>query len=406
MTLFNSDTTGAKDDTVRLHLANDEILISENYEAKCGVFEQPCAFSLRLGQAGIIRELIAKYPDGVPFVFSVGGCPQFTGLTAGFHAKASPGGTSFTSHGYDALNELHRAQVDKEKSFGEESYRSLVQAALDAVGFKGKLIISDFADRQIKAGVKLFELQPANTLADVIIDKDAVGARSDTFASQLQTKLGERWLDFVQRHIARAGMFLWCDSNGNAVLSAPNANQKPYAKITRARLDREDPLCTVLDASYNVDTTHRFSETVVYGRAGGKKFSRTKFKGAMTDEEMINPLTLPDGTIVREGYKRLMVMRDTNVQSTAQAEYLARRKHAEQARDGWNLTYIVAGHTVPAIGTGNRAVWVPNTVVTIQDEEFGISGDFYLEACTYRRGPETTTELRFMKPSHLVFGDA
>ena len=59
---------------------------------------------------------------------------------------------------------------------------------------------------------------------------------------------------------------------------------------------------------------------------------------------------------------------------------------------------------MPALSTaGVRAVWTPNTVVDVQDEEFGLFGPWYLSSVTMRRGPETTTELTLMRPEDCVF---
>lgn len=395
MALFNSDTTGAKDDSVRIQLGGDDVLVAEDYEVTCGILEQPCSFSLRLGHSSVIASLMRKYPKRTPFTLFIGGIPRFTGVTSGRRVKGTASsGNSLTIHGYDALNELHRGMVRRERSFANESYKTLVQHALDEVGFTGTLLTTNIADRQLQAGVKLTELAPPQTLVDVQIDKDAVGARSDTHASQFQTKLGERWLDFIDRHIARAGLMLWATSTGDAVLSAPNGEQKPVAQIIRNWGELEnDEISSVSEVDFNDDDTHRFSEYVVYGRTSDKEHGRSKHLGTYKDTEM-----------TALGYKRLMVMRDADTQSDSQCSFLARRKAGERRREGWSLTYIVAGHTVPAIGSRSRAIWSRDTVVNIIDNDLEISGDFYLEKCVYRRQPHTTTELRFMRKEDLIFG--
>jgi hypothetical protein len=48
-----------------------------------------------------------------------------------------------------------------------------------------------------------------------------------------------------------------------------------------------------------------------------------------------------------------------------------------------------------------QVTWAPDTVVEADDRELGITGPFYVEDVTMRRGPETTTTLRLMKPEHV-----
>ena len=78
---------------------------------------------------------------------------------------------------------------------------------------------------------------------------------------------------------------------------------------------------------------------------------------------------------------------------------------AESRRAGFNLTYTVAGHTFPTLGTGERGVWTPDTVVDVDDDEFGLYGSFYVEQVGFRRQPQTTTELTLLRPADLVFAE-
>jgi prophage tail gpP-like protein len=108
--------------------------------------------------------------------------------------------------------------------------------------------------------------------------------------------------------------------------------------------------------------------------------------------------------MVAFGITRPLVLRDANVNNADQAVFYARRKIAETRRAGWSLVYTVAGHTIPSLATGARAVWSPDTIVNVIDDEMGLSGPYYIERCVYRRGPQTSTELVLQRPSDLVFG--
>ena len=392
MAKFGTDDRGGIDDRVRLELDGKEVLIAETYEVTAGVLSQPAAFSLRLGHGDVAAKIIRNFPPKTPFKLFIGDAVQQSGETDGFVAEGSAGATGVTIRGRDALAPLHDGFVDAEKSFKDATYTSLVGAALKAVGITtGELVVSARADRQIKAGVKIVELAPPRTVDEIIAD----AGKSDTGASfqvVLQSKLGERWYEFVRRHIDRAGLFLWAGVKGDFILSQPNAQQKPAYRIVRQR-GKSNNAVNVVSAEFQNETTHRYSEIIIYGRGGGRKFGRTKSKGKFTDDEMI-----------ALGYKRPLVLRDANVQSVLQAQFLARRKLAEAKRQGFALTYKLAGHSTPTIDGKDRAVWSPDTIVEVEDDEFAIKDLFYIENVVHRRAPETTTTIRLMRPDDLIFG--
>ncbi len=103
------------------------------------------------------------------------------------------------------------------------------------------------------------------------------------------------------------------------------------------------------------------------------------------------------------GFKRTLVLRDKTCTNAAQAEFLAHRHIADANRQGFVLEYQMRGHTAVSLVDGSRAVWAPDTIVEVDDEEFGISGLFWVESVTFRRPPSTTT-LVLMRPGDLVFG--
>src|SRR5262249_5014781 len=137
---------------------------------------------------------------------------------------------------------------------------------------------------------------------------------------------------------------------------------------------------------------HRYSEIKVFGRGGGRRHGRSTIRGAAIDAEM-----------QALGYKRLKTIRDANVENNAEAEFYAMRKVAEFARAGFLLRYVVAGHRIPTLRGGGRAVWTPDTCVEVDDDIHGLRGTFWLESVEFRR-PPTTTTLALLRPEHLVFG--
>jgi prophage tail gpP-like protein len=209
-------------------------------------------------------------------------------------------------------------------------------------------------------------------------------------SQNLQAKVGQRWLEVLRKHLDRAGLMLWATASGSFVLSAPNAAQTPSYQLYRF-----DGQTNITNFSMDDSATSRHSEAIIYGKGGGRKSGRKKAKGIYVDQEMVD-----------YGYSQPLVIRDEYVQTGAQAAYLARRRLAEERRDGWHLEYTIAGHTLPAFNSPNkRAVLTVDTVVAIQDNITGVYGNYYIEGVTRRRGPETTTTIRLMRPADMVFGD-
>jgi prophage tail gpP-like protein len=377
---FDSAQLGATSDTVRLQLGDEDVLISESYEVKLGVLTQPAAFSLRLGHGSVVRELIEKYPPRKPFKLFVGGALQFRGEIDGYEASGETGATEITIRGRDSLAPLHDAFVTADKSYTDASYLDIFLSQLGEVGFVGKILFTNEANRKAVTGTNTVQTTDPNTQAVATAVTKKV----------MQAKVGERRYHLCKRQFDRAGLFAWAAASGDAILGEPNTHQRAAYRIVRQRGQDRDAV-NAISAKYRNETTPRYSECVIYGRGGGKRFGRQKSKGSFIDTEM-----------TALGYERPLVAKDNNVTTDAQAELYARRVLAESRRAGWSLTYMMAGHTTEAV-TGGRAVWAPDTMVEVDDQEFGLKDTYWIESVTHRRGPQTTTEIVLMRKEDLFF---
>lgn len=381
---FPSDALGDTTDTVRLRLGTEDVVIATSYEVRISVLTQPAAFSLKLGHGDVAKEIIRRYPAKTPFALYINKALQFTGETDGYEVSGDGGATEVTIKGRDSLAPLHDAYVSADQSHDNATYADIVIESLTQVGLTNTLIFSNEANRKAVTGVNVRQIVDPNSEA-----KDPVVATEIT-KKVIQAKVGERRYEFLKRQLDRAGLFLWAGADGQFILSEPNANQVPTYRILRQRgLDRDAVNAT--RAHYKNETTGRYSEAIIYGRGGGKKFGRQKSRGAFVDEEMFDM-----------GYRRPLVHRDVNVTNDRQAEFYARRVLAETRRAGWQLIYTMAGHTVECL-QGGRAVWAPDTCVDVQDDEFGLKGTYWIESVVHKRGPETTTEITLMRPDDLIF---
>lgn len=425
MARYQPNTRGDLDDRVRLVLGGDELRIIEGYEVRQGVLTQPSAFSLRLGYGDCVRTLTEKYPPRTKFQLYIGDALRFTGYLDGYTVSDSGGASEVTFNGRDVLSRFHDAYIRADKTYTNRTYLEFVGAVLkDAIGENTVFATENTANRLTQSGlagqggaggqsgvgtkrepiVALSSPEAIGKGIGAILDAAAAaktpapsggaGAASATPQAQMLAKAGERYYDFLKKELDRAGLCLWASADGESfVLTSPDGNQSPIGRLVRKR-GTTGNIVNVLSARYTFDTSKRFSEVLVYARGGGKKAGRTKAKFRYVDQEMVDL-----------GFDKPKVVRDPKCSTEKQAEYHARRTIAEANRGAINYVVTVAGHTFPSLRGGERAVWTPDTTVDVSDDELGIYGTWYLEQVTFRRHPQTTTELLLCRVQDLIFSE-
>lgn len=431
MAEFKPGPDGSPDDRVRLVLNGTDTRIFQTYVVRCSMFQQPAIFEVTLGHSRELAELQRLYPPNTPFQLFVGDYPQFTGFTDGYVSESDGDGGTFTIRGRDVLARLLDCDVQSDRTFTNVTYVQLVRTAMEECGLGDRLLIADNeANAEIRGGVGVTHTPTAASAAtpkatpppkpitplptpsspDPATDAGLRGllggaegvARTlgvagagakrggslDSFT--ITAKLGTRWLQFLQEYLEKAGLFLWADFEGNIVLSAPNGQQSPTYHFVRKR-GQDRNAGNVVGARFLNDTRTRFSFVQVFARGNGKKKGRGKLNNAFIDDEM-----------VAFGFNRARTFRDAHCLSEAQAEKYARHKIAEGNRAGWNLTYTVKGHFALTVD-GERAVLCPDMVAQVDDDEFDIHRELYVEAVEFRASPKTTTTVTMMRPEDLVF---
>ena len=389
-------------DEVTLELDGGAVLYAETYEVQLSVLTQPCAFGMRLATGTRSLEVIKACRAGTPFRLLIGNVPQFSGRIDGFTAEVTASGSSVTVRGRDAMAPLHDAFVTSEQSFADVTFRELTEKVLTKAlgGVPFQLATDAAAGRKVRTATP----RPTTTDEDQAKVEEVVGsgevfAGPKTQQQTLRTKLGQQWYGgFLKPELDRAGLFLWTMPDGTFVLSQLYPKQEPLYRIVRRRgITVEDSArgtSSVLRATWRNEATARYSRCDVHGRRGGGATARTNIVGTFADAEM-----------EQWGIVRPMSVDDDRAKTIAQAEFLARRKIAEARRAGWSLTYTMSGHTVECL-QGGRAVWAPETVVDVEDDEFGIYGPHYIESVRHARDPQSTTTLTLMRPDDVLFGEA
>lgn len=396
---------------VRVILGGSENFTVEGYSVSISVMTVPAKFSVTLGHGRVARELMEKFPPGTPFELQVAGTRQFVGRTDGWNVSPS-NGTTLELSGRDSLAPLHDACVPSEKTYTDVSFEQMTRIALDATIGAGKytLTASDAANRRALANTsakgKATKSSQALTKAQAgsqgpNVPEDAKNIKIDpgifvpiaTSANRkLQAKLGMRWFaDLLKPQYNRVGLFMWSTGDGNFALTTLSVKQPPTYKL---RHRRGSPDNIVKSFQFHNDTASRYSRCEVHGRRGGGTESRSKIVGTFIDDEMVSL-----------GFDRPLIIEDLKCTTLEQAEFLARRKIAEQRRDGWSLSYTVAGHTVVDADGDSGSIWAPGLTVDVDDEELGISEVLYIHTVEHRGQPHMETVITLMRPSDAVFGE-
>lgn len=408
-------------DEVTLTLNGKELRVATGFDIHQSIIHQPSIFSFTLGQQKEISDFIKATPNNqesdekenrrraltgpfgpnAPFELRINGNLRMSGNTDGYRASASGGaGTELSIFGRDGLAPLHDAHVHYEVNFKDSTYRSLVAAVLELCGIDPKRLTTSSsaanADRQLRAGIPVRELSPVRTVQEILAafakDDPNGGSTAGATHYSLQSKIGERWMEFLRKQLDRAGLFLWSGGDNQIILGAPNVNTAPLYKIIRKRGQVNNEV-NVEHADLLFDTRPMNTFAIVYGRAHGKKGGRPPAIGDSADDLMYN-MGFP--------ISRAIAIRDKHCKSKAQAAYLAQRKLAEGRRHGYQLVYTLSGLSTPAIG-GGRAIWTPDTTVEVDDDEFGIKETFWIESVEMSRKPQTITTIRLMRTYDAVF---
>jgi len=331
-----------------------------------------------------------------------GGSPRL--LQAGVIDSRSVPNANYTQievRGRDYMAKLFDAFMEEEQEFPQPDYLSLTRAVMDKAGLteaKGHYIqVINDVNRFLLTGVKAKVRGEGTELAQEL-ETGAMAGTGQLVYKTLKAKLGTRYFDFLNTQYKLAGLFLWASPDKTFVLARPLAKQDASFFLRRSPFKGNT---NIIDCSFSDDTTMRHSKAIVYGKSGGGRRGVEICRGEFADDEMLN-----------YGFDKNVVVHDADVKTPAECEFVARRIIAEERRNGWKLDYTVSGHQVPSDNSyTGKAVWGPDTMVNVQDDELHVDGDdslnfrrdFYLEAVTYSRNPQTQTKIHLVRPGDLLF---
>lgn len=364
--------------------------LAQSYEVKASVMTQPSAFSFQVGWGDVAAELLKAICPGMQFVLRVAGTQVQQGVIEG--VDVPPGGPSVVRIcGRDNLCKLTKAQITVEKSFQHPTYYELVRSVMDYLEIEDPLWAGNDANRRTIAQ-RIKTTPKHDEMVKQIETGVAPQGGGKVVFQALRAKIAQSWFDWLQEQLKLSGLFLWGGSDGEFILSRLNVDQAPLYRLFRKRGQVANTV-NVLSHSARSHVENRFSKYIVHGRYGAGKGGRKRYKGEYQDPEM-----------VEWGFKDSFVEIDDQIKSQRDADYMARRRCAEMRRASKSLSYTVKGHTVDsAFAEFDSAIWWPDTIVEVDDDELGIHGPKYIEGVTFRRGPETTTTLDLIDPEDLRF---
>jgi prophage tail gpP-like protein len=382
---------GTGPDAVTLRLGDDTISNWTSYTIRIGVLDVPSTFALRLGWGETARELIQKYQKGDPFELYVGGLLQMTG-TLDAREVPEQAHTELDLRGRCRTAALKNDYIRSEKSYSEKSYYDLAQKQLEEVLDDFVLVGSNTANRKAITGARrIVERQVVRASEEVEIETTTT---TRIIPKTLNAEIGETRLGFLQRQFKRAGLFIWCGAMGEFIVSEPNANQDPLYGLVRER-DRRTDATNIIGCRWKDDAAQRHSAARVHGR-GSRGRARPTISDVFVDEELR-----------ALGYTNEIAIEDRDCKTKAECLFQARRRIAEERRNGWSLVYTVSGHsTLPTDVESERIVWAPDTVVYVDDQELGINGPHYISGVEFSNNNKMTkTRLTLMRPEDLVYAE-
>lgn len=418
---------------VRIVLGDLECDIVERWEIRRSFFNPPGSFAIRVGHSLLAGEILRRALPGTAFTLYIDlpdgrSVAIMTGRVDDPEPENGAGGTEVTIRGRDWMMPLVKGMPEVERTFGRITFRALVETLLRDAGIPDFALDYTNADNLLAVqGVPRFETRQVpkppllnaanqarlNKIASVMIGPVAQAIRLATaeremidveviagydVQSPLKLSPGTTRWSFLQEQLNRAGLFMFCGVDEKSyILTQPTTTQAPTWQINR----RRGASWGVVDARRRNSTASRYARYLVYGRGGGKPDSgdptRKQIAGSFTDEEMTG-----------YGFSEVWSRVDPAAKSAKQAEYLARRKAAEDRRNSWTLGYTLRGMSWPIIGTADtRALWAPDAVADVRDEEYEIAAPLWISEVVMRSDATggSTTDITLHRPGDLVFGD-
>lgn len=343
---------------------------------------QPSTFTANIRVGDPLRVAYEKIVPGMQYEIRIDDVLQMSGRLDAVNGVVDQSGSILNVTGRDILARLHDATADRDYGFAQSTYLEIVERVLKIVGIDAQIVFSNDANRAATSGKKQKVLKSVTTTGK---------GKTGFDQSAMHIKSGEAWYPWLVQILNHAGLVIRATALGQIALTAPNPDQAPTYSFTVAPAqDRGKKFVT--KASKKNDTTTRASKFIVRCRGGGKKSGSKDIEGVAVDDEMVG-----------WGIERVRTIKDFKGGTVDAATRFAKRKLAETRRLGFAYMYEIVGHTWQSDDGRDSAIWTPDTIAYIDDQEHGYAGPMWIESADFSRGPATVTQIMCMRPDDVRF---
>jgi prophage tail gpP-like protein len=373
---------------------------------------QPCdRWSFEVGGVSI-PELSKRLQPGAKVQVRINNLPQCTGYIDAFNAGSTRSrGNTVRVSGSNILHPVQTSTVNPKRKF------------LEGMTL-GKALLGIFGDYDIDL------IQGSNDLNLSVLTGRAPGSegvRTDleaTTIKDLSPKECEGALDYCMRLAKRLGLLIWAKADGDGiVISQPDYTSSSYHLLRH--LYETNAKNNVLEAELVLDfasqpsvvvakgftpssdadsttplQTIKVNELCGMGKNGSNSEAVAKIVSQFPSYQVlpINEKLLPHRPRFAENLVcRPMFYEDRNSKTQAQLNSSVKRELARRQRDAFCLTYTVAGLTQ------NGFPYAVNTMVSVEDEVFGLSGPLFVLSRRFSQDRNTgsTTQLELILPHSI-----
>lgn len=360
-----------------------------------------------------MARLMREIQNGSRIGLRINGNLVLTGYVDQVHIDSSRGsGTNLLVRGRDALSVACDACVDPHFEFPEgQSVKAFLEALMSPLGFK-TFYVSDKLNRQKMSGsVSTFALDAH----DKVVEKQLTTPINSKFKPQNN----EGVYEFAERIGKRFGFYVRAGVDGQSLfIGSPDYKQEPVGTLVHT-LDGKRS--NILSSGVTWDWSKQPS--VIIGSATGRgshgdPFPPYTIKSLMVNELLTDSDQLPVIRKLKEQYKHAVqiprrdyITRPSRVveitkftkpiwvvdDESATQEHL--NNYVRRMMADYQAKFLVAEYVVPG-HSQKKKIWVPNSMVTVQDEVSGINQVMWIKAVEYAksRGGGTTTKLTLLLP--------
>jgi prophage tail gpP-like protein len=194
--------------------------------------------------------------------------------------------------------------------------------------------------------------------------------------SKVALNPGQRAFELIEKLCSYREVLPVSDGQGGLLLTRAGVDRIAYTLAEGVN---------VLEGSVTYSASERFSSYIVKGQAPTSGFSSDqagKAKGRATDSEL---------TAIGR-YRPLLIVA-SEATDLERCQRRARWEALTRAARGARVSLTVAGWRLP-----DGSLWRPNTLVRVESDTLGVSGELLLTSVTFARGASgTTTALELMR---------